>query len=286
MTDSTATKPKVIGLIAGGRQFPVLVARGVREAGHRLVVAGFSGHTNAEVYPLAHAHSEMKLGQLGKLLDFFAAEGVEQVMMAGAINKPGVLDWRHFDRKALSILLNLKGKGDDAILRAFTQLMEGAGMQVIPPQTYAPGLMTPPGVLTRRSPDEREQADLARGLAMARELGRLDIGQCVVLREGIVAAVEALEGTDAAILRGCALGGPGCVVVKACKPGQEERVDLPSVGLDTIRRMAEGGATCLGVQAGKSLFFDLESTVALADKRGIAIVGLEGGLEADPVSAS
>lgn len=278
MSEQNASSTKTIGLIAGGRQFPVMVARGVREAGHRLVVAGFSGHTNADVYPLAHAKAELKLGQLQKLLDFFTAEGVREVMMAGAINKPGVLDWRHFDRKAVSILLSLKGKGDDAVLRAFTRLMEEAGMRVIPPQTYAPGLATPAGVLTRRAPDERERADLARGVRLANELGRMDIGQCLVLREGIVAAVEALEGTDEAIRRGCKLGGPGCVVVKVCKPGQEERVDLPSVGLDTIRRMAEGGATCLGVQAGKSLFFDMEAAIELADRRGIAVVGLE----ADP----
>lgn len=284
MGEQSTTDRKTIGLIAGGRQFPVLVARGVRDAGHRLVVAGFSGHTNPDVYPLAHAKSETKLGQLQKLLDFFTAEGVEQVMMAGSINKPGVLDWRHFDRKAVSILLSLKGKGDDAVLRAFTRLMEEAGMQVIPPQTYAPGLATPPGVLTRRAPDEREQADLKRGLELASELGRLDIGQCLVLREGIVAAVEALEGTDEAIRRGCQLGGPGCVVVKVCKPGQEERVDLPSVGLDTIRRMVEGGATCLGVQAGKSLFFDMEAAIELADRKGVAVVGLAAPVPVSPAA--
>ena len=266
---------KVIGLIAGGRQFPVLVARGVKDAGHRLVVAGFTGHTNAEVYPLADVWRELKLGQLSKLLGFFQENKVQEAMMAGSINKPGVMDIRHLDASAVKLIFSLKGKGDDAILRAFTTLLEGEGIAVVSPQTYATGLLTPPGVLTRRAPDEREWADLRAGTALARELGRLDIGQCVVLREGIVAAVEALEGTDAAILRGCELGGPGCVVVKVVKPGQEERVDLPSVGLDTVRLMAKSGASCLGVEAGKSLFFDLESTVAFADKAGIAIVGLE-----------
>ena len=271
---------KVIGLISGGRQFPVLVARGIKDAGHRLVVAGFTGHTNPEVYPLADVFSELKLGQVTKLVDFFKQNKVEEAMMAGAINKPGVMDIRHLDARAVKIIFSLKGKGDDAILRAFTTLLESEGIKVLPPQTYAPGLMSPPGVLTRRAPDGREWADLRAGAAMARELGRLDIGQCVILREGIVAAVEALEGTDAAIRRGCELGGAGCVVVKVVKPGQEERVDLPSVGLDTVRLMAGGKATCLGVEAGKSLFFDLESTLAFADKAGIAIVGLEGiGLE-------
>lgn len=273
MSAQTATS-KVVGLIAGGRQFPVLVAQGVKAHGHRLVVAGFTGHTNPDVYPIADAHRELKLGQLVKLLDFLKENKVEQVVMAGTINKPGVMDIRHFDSRAVKLLFSLPGKGDDAILRAVSSLLESEGMELLPPQTFALGLTTPPGVLTSRRPDEREWADLRRGAALARQLGALDIGQCVVLREGIVAAVEALEGTDAAIRRGCELGGPGCVVVKVLKPGQEERVDLPSVGPDTVRMLAKGQGTCLGVEAGKSLFFDLEAAVAAADRAGIAVVGL------------
>jgi UDP-2,3-diacylglucosamine hydrolase len=265
---------KVIGLIAGGRQFPVLVAQGVKAQGHRLIVAGFTGHTNPEVYPLADASRELKLGQLTKLLDFLKENKVEQVVMAGTIHKPGVMDIRHFDARAVKILFTLKAKGDDAILRAVSCVLEAEGMELVPPQQYAQGLLTPPGVLTRRSPNDREWSDLRLGVHLARELGRLDIGQCVVLREGIVAAVEALEGTDAAIRRGCELGGSGCVVVKVMKPGQEERVDLPSVGPDTVRMLAKGQGVCLGVEAGKSLFFDLEATVDAADRAGVAIVGL------------
>jgi len=265
---------KVIGLIAGGRQFPVLVARGVKAAGHRLVVAGFTGHTNPEVYPLADAWRELKLGQLAKLLDFLKENGVQEVVMAGTIHKPGVMDIRHFDARAVKILFTLKAKGDDAILRAVSAVLEEEGMELAPPQRYAEGLLTPAGVLTRRAPDEREWLDLRHGAHLARELGRLDIGQCVVLREGIVAAVEALEGTDAAIERGCLLGGPGCVVVKMLKPGQEERVDLPSVGPDTVRGLARGKGLALGVEAGRSLFFDLEATIEAADRAGLTIVGL------------
>lgn len=266
--------PTTVGLIAGGRQFPVLVAKGVKARGHRLVVAGFTGHTNPEVYPIADASRELKLGQLGKLLEFLHAEGVQKIVMAGTINKPGVMDIRHFDARAVKILFTLKAKGDDAILRAVAGVVEAEGMELLPPQAFAEGLLTPAGVLTKRAPDEREWADLKRGVELARALGRLDIGQCVVLREGIVAAVEALEGTDAAIERGCRLGGPGCVVVKVLKPGQEERVDLPSVGRDTVKGIAQGKGTCLGVEAGKSLFFDLEATLELADRAGVAIVGL------------
>jgi len=267
-------RTKVIGLIAGGRQFPVLVAQGVKAQGHRLIVAGFTGHTNPEVYPLADAWRELKLGQLAKLLDFLKENKVEQVVMAGTIHKPGVMDIRHFDARAVKILFTLKAKGDDAILRAVSSVLEEEGMELVPPQSFAQGLLTPAGVLTRRAPDEREWADLRAGARLAREMGRLDIGQCVVLREGIVAAVEALEGTDAAIRRGCELGGAGCVAVKVMKPGQEERVDLPSVGPDTVRVLSRGKGVCLGVEAGKSLFFDMETTLEIADRYGVAIVGL------------
>lgn len=265
---------KVVGLIAGGRQFPVLVARGVKAAGHRLVVVGFTGHTNAEVYPLADVWRELKLGQLSKMLDFLKENGVQEVVMAGTIHKPGVMDFRHFDARAVKILFSLKAKGDDVLLRTLSAVLEEEGMALAPPQRYAQGLLTPAGVLTRRAPAEREWTDLRRGAHLAREVGRLDIGQCVVLREGIVAAVEALEGTDAAIERGCRLGGPGCVAVKMLKPGQEERVDLPSVGPDTVRELARGKGVALGVEAGRSLFFDLEATLTAANRAGIAIVGL------------
>jgi DUF1009 family protein len=263
-----------IGLIAGGRQFPILVARGVKARGCRLVVAGFTGHTNMDVAAHADVWRELKLGKLGKLIDYFRDNGVERVIMAGTINKPKVMDIRHLDMRAVKLLFSQKGKGDSAILGSLAGEFEREGMPVIPAHDYLPELLTPQGVMTRREPDEREWEDLRYGWKMAKELGRMDIGQCVVLREGIVSAVEALEGTDAAIARGCSLGGPGCVVVKVFKPGQQEQVDLPSLGTDTVRVMAEGKATCLGVEAGKSLFFDREAALALADDAGIAVVGL------------
>ncbi|MFH1915294.1 MAG: UDP-2,3-diacylglucosamine diphosphatase LpxI [Pseudomonadota bacterium] len=263
-----------IGLIAGGRQFPILVARGVKARGCRLVVAGFTGHTNMEVAAHADVWRELKLGKLGKLIDYFRENGVEQVIMAGTIDKPKVMDIRHLDLRAVKLLFSQKNKGDSAILGALAAELEREGMAVIPAHEFLPELVTPSGVMTRREPDEREWEDLRYGWRIAKELGRMDIGQCLVLREGIISAVEALEGTDQAITRGCALGGPGCVVVKIFKPGQQEQVDLPSLGLDTVQIMTEGKATCLGIEAGKSLFFDRDAAVALADKAGIAIVGL------------
>ena len=270
MPDATTT----IGLIAGGRQFPVMVARGVKAHGHRLVVAGFTGHTNMEVAPLADVWQELKLGKLGQLIDYFKRNGVEKVIMAGTINKPKVMDVRFLDMRALKLIFRQKNKGDSAILGSLAGEFEREGMAVVPAHAYLPELVTPPGVLTRREPDEREREDLRFAWNIAKQLGSMDIGQCLVVREGIVSAVEALEGTDAAIRRGCQFGGPGCVVVKVFKPGQQEQVDLPALGLDTLKVMAEGGATCLGVEAGRSLFFDREEALAFAEKHKIAVVGL------------
>lgn len=270
MSESVST----IGLIAGGKQFPELVARGVKARGHRLVVAGFTGHTNMDVAPLADVFRELKLGKLNQLISFFKDEKVDRVIMAGTIEKPKVMDIRHLDMRAIKLVLGRRDKGDSALLGIIAREFEQEGMPVVPAHEYMPDLLSPEGVMTRRKPDAREWGDLRFAWDIAKELGRLDVGQCVVVREGIVAAVEALEGTDETLRRGFQYGGPECVVVKVFKPGQQKEVDLPSLGLDTVRLMAEGKATCLGVEAGKSLFFDREAAIEFADKAGIALVGL------------
>lgn len=266
-----------IGLIAGGRQFPIMVAKGVKARGFKLVVAGFTGHTNMDVVSYADVWQELKLGKLGKLISYFKSNGVEKIIMAGTINKPKVMDVRHLDMRAVKLIFSQKNKGDSAILGILANEMAKEGMPVVPAHEYLPELLTPKGTLTRREPDEREWEDLRFAWKIAKELGRMDVGQCLVVREGIVAAVEALEGTDRAIRRGCELGGSGCVVLKVFKPGQQEQVDLPSFGLDTIKTMADGGATCFGIEADKSLLFDREEAISFADKHKISIVGISPG---------
>lgn len=266
-------KPTTIGLIAGGGQFPLLVAKGAAARGHRVVAVLFKGHSNDEVRQHVDIWKELKLGQLSKLIDLFKQNGVTHIVMAGTINKPKALDIRP-DFRAAKVIFRLATKGDDALLRAVSNEFESEGMQVVGPHVFAPELLTPEGVITDRKPDDVETSDLHFGWKVAHELGRMDIGQTVVVREGIVCSVEALEGTDEAIIRGCKLGGKGCAIVKVFKPGQEDRVDLPSIGSRTIDLMIENGATCLGIEAGKSLFFDLEKAVKKADQAGVSIVGL------------
>ncbi len=264
---------ETIGLIAGGGQFPLLVAKGAAALGHRVVAVSFKGHSNDDVHDIVDNWKELKLGQLTKLVNFFLENGVTQVVMAGTISKPKAFDMRP-DLRTAKMLFRLATKGDDVLLRAITREFESDGFKVVGPHVYAPELLTPCGLLTKRAPNEMEANDLIVGWKSARELGRLDIGQCVVVKDGVITAVEAIEGTDAAVKRGCSHGGKGCTIVKVFKPGQEDRVDMPSIGFRTVQGMTENGATCLGVEAGKSLFFDLEKSIQFANKNKITIVGL------------
>ena len=269
---------RTLGIIAGGGSFPVTVAKTARERGERVVGVGFASDTDPAFAGHCDAFTWLKLGQLGRLIDFFTANGVTHVVMAGPVNKPRALDLRP-DWRAAKLIFSAKTRGDDALLRAVTAELEREGMQVLAPHLYSPDLLAPSGVLTRRAPTEREREDIDFGWNLAQSLGPFDIGQCLVVREKIVLAVEAIEGTDAAIRRGGTLGGPGAVVVKRPKPTQDRRLDMPAIGLDTLRCMAEVGATCLAVEAGGCIFFEQNRALEFAEANGIAIISL-------PASAS
>lgn len=262
-----------LGIIAGGGAFPITVARNARAQGLRIVGVGFATDTDPAFAKHCDHFLWLGLGQLGKLIRFFSQHQVTQVTMAGPINKPKALDLRP-DWRAARLLLTTKTRGDDNLLRAVSAELEREGMHVVAPQHYLPDILTPEGILTRRAPTSAQQADIAFGWVLAHQLGPLDIGQCVVVRERIVLAVEAIEGTDAAIRRGGKLGGPGAVVIKRPKTTQDKRLDLPAIGLGTLRVMAEVGATCLAVETGKCLFFEQEEAVSFANQQGISIVGV------------
>ncbi|MDY7000355.1 MAG: UDP-2,3-diacylglucosamine diphosphatase LpxI [Thermodesulfobacteriota bacterium] len=265
--------PETVGLIAGGGQFPFLIADEARASGLRVAAVGFSGHTDASLSGRVDAWSELHIGQLSKLLRFFKDKGVSSVVFAGAVSKPKAMDVRP-DFKAVKLLFKLKTKGDDAILRAVADELESEGMRVVSPLEIVPGIGTPAGVLTSRRPRKHEWEDLEYAWPRARAMGRMDIGQSLVVKSGMVVAVEGLEGTDETLLRAGRLAGPGCVAVKVLKPGQDERIDLPAVGAKTIESMIKAQAVCLGIEAEHSLFFDMRESVDRADKAGISVVGL------------
>ena len=262
----------ILGIIAGGGVFPLTVADNAKAAGVRVIGAGFLSDTNPAFPARCDDFLWLKLGQLGRLIDFFQKKGVTHVVMAGPVNKPRALDLRP-DWRAARLLLALKTRGDDALLRAVGAELEKEGMRLMAPHVFSPELHAPQGILSRRPPDERELRDIEFGWDMAERLGDMDIGQCLVVRDGVVLAVEAIEGTNAAIRRGGELGGPGAVVVKRPKRGQDRRLDLPAVGLETVRAMAEVKASCLACEAGQTLFFDRIGALALADEHSMVIVG-------------
>lgn len=266
------TENKTLGIVAGSGQFPILVAKGAAQAGIKVVAVGFKGQTEPDLQNHVQALKILPLGKLGKLISFFKKHGVTELTMAGAVNKPKALSLRP-DWRAVKFMFRLRNKSDNSILSSLAGEFEAEGMRVVSGTKFVPDLHTPSGVLTGRKPTDREWADIRFGWPLAKQIGQMDIGQCLVVKEQMVVAVEAIEGTNETILRAGDKGGEGCVVIKVFKPGQDERIDAPAVGPDTIRHMRKARATCLCVEAGKSLFFDLAESLAEADRAGICVVG-------------
>jgi len=269
-----------IGLIAGGGQFPLLFAEAARARGRRVVAIAHVNETEAELEDKADLIYWVKLGQLGKIISHFRREGVEEAVFAGTITKTRIFHDILPDFKGLTLWGKIDKRLDDAILRAVATSLEEEGIRVLASTCYLDHLFFPQGILTRKKPSAAQMDDIRFGWKVAREIGRLDIGQCVVVRDRSVLAVEAIEGTDAAIRRGGELAGSGAVVVKLKKPNQDFRFDLPATGARTVETLAAVKGAVLAVEAGQSLLFDRAAMVAAADQAGLVVVGLsedEGG---------
>lgn len=266
-----------IGIIAGGGQFPYLFAEAARKAGRQVVIVGHKGETHPDVEKIADFFCWVKLGQLGKIIKFFKKENVRETVFLGTITKTRIFKDVLPDMKGLSLWNKIDVRQDDSILRAFAAELEKEGIAVLDSTLYLGHLLFPSGILTRKKPDSKQKRDIEFGFKMARSVGELDIGQCVVVRDLAVVAVEAIEGTDAAIKRGGRLARENAVVVKVKKPGQDFRFDLPATGLTTIESMKEVKAAVLAVEAGQSLLFDRENMIRQADEAGIVVVGIRQG---------
>lgn len=260
-----------VGLIAGSGQFPLLFAHAARQAAVRVFAVGFDGETDPALSRYVDEFHMLKLGQLNKLIRAFHNAGITFAAMAGAINKTRLYTRIRPDWRAVRFLNRLRNKKDDSLLRALADELEAEGIIIQPSTIFLPDLLAPEGVLTRRKPNRREQSDIAFGWALAKAIGKLDIGQCLVVKNQAVLAVEGIDGTDATILRGGRLCRDGGVVVKVSKPIQDLRFDVPAVGLDTIEAMKRVKARVLVVEAGRTLMFDRERMIDAADSAGISI---------------
>jgi DUF1009 family protein len=268
-----------IGIIAGGGQFPYLFAEAAKKAGREVVIIAHKGESHPDLEAIADRFCWVKLGQLGKIIKFFHSEQVEETVFLGTITKTRIFRDVLPDLKGLSLWNKIDVRQDDSILRAFAGELEKEGIKVLDSTLYLQHLLFPAGILTRRKPTAGQRRDIDFGFQMARAIGKLDIGQCVVVRDMAVVAVEAIEGTDAAIKRGGALARENAVVVKVKKPDQDFRFDLPAIGPTTIESMQEAKAAVLAVEAGQALLFDRETVISQAEKAGIVVVGVEEGAD-------
>jgi hypothetical protein len=261
-----------IGLIAGGGKFPLLVAESARKEGHSVIAVAHLDETDPALEKEVDKIIWIKLGQLGQLIKAFKENKVQKALMAGSINKRRMFSRIRPDLAGLALMSKMAIFHDDGILKALAEEFESKGIEIISCVAFLPELLAQPGCLTRKKPAKSEKEDIAFGWKMAKELGRLDIGQCVVVRNKTVLALEAIEGTDETVLRGGRLAREKAVVVKVSKPNQDLRFDIPSVGLKTIEVMSEVKASVLAIEANKTLMFDKLEMIAHADGAGISIV--------------
>lgn len=268
---------KPIGLIAGGGQFPILFAKKAAEKGYKVCAAAYINEASRELEKYAGSIEWLHLGQVGRLLKFFRKNNVTESVMMGSVKKTRIFTDIKPDFKAIAFIATKGHTHDDSILRSFADLLEKEGISVRPSTFLLPELISPKGCWTKRKPDSSEYKDIRIGWKIAREIGKLDIGQCVVLANGTVLALEAADGTDSTIKRGASLTDRSAVVVKLSKPQQDLRFDLPSAGVETVRIMAQYGASVLVLEAEQSISFDRDKMIILANTHGISISAMTDG---------
>lgn len=263
-----------IGLIAGGGQFPILFSKKAIKKGYQVYAVGFNSETDIALTDHVEELKLLYLGQVSKLIKYFQKNSISEAVMLGSINKTNIFKDIRPDFKALSFIAKTVKTHDDSVLTSFANLLLKNGIKILPSTFLLPELISPKGCWTKRKPDKAEKKDIVQGWKIAREIGKLDIGQCIVISNGTILAVEAIDGTDATITRGGSLSHKnGAVVIKLSKPSQDLRFDLPSSGCQTIETMQKAGASILVLEAEKSLSFDRDEMIRLADKYKISIIG-------------
>ena len=278
-----------LGLIAGNGRFPFLLLDAARAHGLHVVVSAIKEEADPEMNERAAREPEfvrvhwLSLGELSKLIETFQREGVKNAVMAGQVKHKQIFSSIRPDWRLGKLLLNLRTRNTDMLLGAVAKVLEDEGISLVSSTAFLEPMLAFDGVMTRRAPDDVERGDIEYGVKVARGIAGFDLGQTVVIAAGACVAVEAMEGTDATIARAGKLFAEmdaeastlarRLTVVKVAKPNQDMRFDVPVVGVPTIEAMKAAGATCLCVEAGRTLVFDREAMVAMADEAGIAIVG-------------
>jgi DUF1009 family protein len=281
-----------LGLIAGNGRFPFLLLDAARAHGAEVVVAAIQEETDPEMNDRAAADPGIRvhwlsLGELSRLIDTFQKEGVTKAVMAGQVKHKQIFSSIRPDWRLAKLLLSLRTRNTDMLLGAIAKVLGDEGIELISSTAYLEPLLAKPGTLTNRAPNEQEQRDIVYGREVALAIAGYDIGQTVLIAAQACVAIEAMEGTDATIERAGALMKTfeadastldrSLTVVKVAKPKQDMRFDVPVIGLATIETMQRAGATCLALEANRTLIFDLDTLKTCADAAGIAIIAIERG---------
>jgi len=264
------------GLIAGNGKFPFLVVEGARKQGASLSVVAIKEETDKRIEAVAEKIVWVSIGQLGKMISFFKNEGVSKAIMAGQVKHVQIFSGALPDLRMVKMLWNLPQRNTDALIGGVADEMGKEGIELIDSTYFIQDQLAPVGVLTKRKPDETERGNIEYGLRVGGEIARLDLGQTIVVRAKACVAVEAMEGTDACVKRAGELAKGKLTVVKVAKPNQDMRFDVPVVGVPTIEQMVKAGATCLCLTARKTLIFDREEMLELANRNKISIIAVGG----------
>ena len=282
MTSTMPMPDGRIGVIAGNGRFPIIFSDNARKMGLHVSAVAHEGETDPELERHVDRMHWVKIGQLNKLINAFKSDGVRNVVLLGGIKKTHIYSNARPDFRVLALATKLVLWKDDDILRALAAELERDGITICESTFGLEGILVTEGTLTSRQPTKKEWIDIRYGWDVAKETGRLDIGQCVVVKDRTIVAVEAVEGTDEAIRRGGTLAKDGVVVVKRCKPQQDLRFDLPAIGPKTIEVMRSVKGSVLAVEAGRSVMLDREQLLSQAEEAGIAVVGLTRQEEPSP----
>jgi len=264
-----------LGIIAGSGEFPWLAAAEAGARGYECVIAAIRGEAEDRLRDRAGIIEWFGAGEISRLSGFLKGHGVSCVLIAGKVRQEAAFRTWGLDDSASFLLGRAGGKSPARLIAAMIEFLEGQGLPVLDPTPFLNAYLCSPGTLTRTKPDSRVLMDIEYGLSIAGVLADLDVGQTIVVKDGAVIAIEGIEGTDRAIMRGGELAGPGTVVIKAGRSMQDPRIDLPAVGLETVRALVEAGAAALAFEAEKLPFFQREAAVDLAERSGIIIVAKE-----------
>jgi UDP-2,3-diacylglucosamine hydrolase len=264
--------PDTLGIIAGSGVYPRLVADAARKAGvEKIIAAAFTDETDHSINKLADIVEWLRVGQLGRLLKFFRAQNVHHAIMAGQIAPKNLFDLRP-DLKALMLLGKLRERNAESIFAAIADELAKVEIDLLPATIFLEDSLARTGLIAGPKLSPRQEHDVELGWKVAKEIARLDIGQTIVIKNGTIVAVEALEGTNEAIKRGGTLAREGAVVVKVSKPNQDMRFDVPVIGVETVRIAAESGVRVIAVEARKTLLLEQDAIVDLANRAEISIV--------------